>query len=61
MAERSIREHYSHKIADEKKKQKYADAIGRQIARNKRTNAEQIILIRQRPGESKKELARLLA
>ncbi len=61
MPERNIREHYSHKIADEKKKRKRAEALERQAVRDRRTDAQQITLIKQRPGLSKIELARLIA
>ena len=37
-----------------------ADAIERQQARNARTTAEQLRLIRQRPGKSASEKARLI-
>ena len=61
MPEGKTREHYSHKIADEKKKRKQADAMRRQAIRDNRSDKEQIVIIKQRPGSSSKELTRLLA
>jgi len=58
--ERSIRKHYSHKISDERKKQKRKDADERQALRNKRTDAQQLDIVLNRPGNSTKEKTKLL-
>lgn len=59
METRRSREHYSHKIADTKKAKKKEEAEDRQKARSKRSNLEQLALIGQRKGKSKREATRL--
>ena len=53
------RENYSHSIADAKKTLKRKQAEHRQMLRVKRSDTEQLELIKLRCGESKKEVERL--
>ncbi len=46
-------------ILRERKEIKRAEAEARQVTRNKRTNKQQISLLKKRPGNSAKELQRL--
>ena len=54
-----IRENYSHAKADKQKRLKRDEAVERQKLRDKRTNKEQLLLIKGRRGNSAKEIARL--
>jgi len=53
------REHYSHKIADEKKKRKHKDADARTQARRQRSNEQQLTKLDKEGRIAKKERVRL--
>jgi len=55
----SIREHYSHALADAKVTEKRAQAEARQGARSKRTDAEQLAKLNRSGHKAVKERARL--
>lgn len=57
---RPIRKRYSHKIADEAKKQRRVEANQRQQERNKRSNQQQIAKLDTGGFAAKKERARLI-
>ena len=56
-----IREHYSHAKADARKDKRSAEAHARQLKYDDMTIKQQMTLAKSRPGESKKELAKLTA
>ena len=55
----TIREHYSHKIADEKKRQKRKESDIRLQARKQRSNKQQLAKLDAGGWVAKKERARL--
>lgn len=55
----TIREHYSHSIADDHKKKKRQEAETRQQARKQRTNEQQLAKLDKGGRIAKKERARL--
>lgn len=54
-----IREHYSHKIADEKKKRKHKEADVRLQVRKQRSSEQQLAKLDKEGRIAKKERARL--
>lgn len=56
----TIRERYSHAIADDHKKKKREEAKTRQQARKQRTNEQQLAKLDKEGWTAKKERARLL-
>ena len=52
----AIRENYSHAIADKKKEQKRKDALRRKELRGKRTDEQQLLLLKARRGKSVREV-----
>lgn len=55
----TIREHYSHSIADDHKKKKHEEAETRQQARQQRTNEQQLVKLDKAGRIAKKERKRL--
>jgi hypothetical protein len=55
------REHYSHAKADARKEQRYQAAMQRKERHDSLSTAAKIKKVKSRPGENKRELARLMA